>query len=392
MAAFASRLSSLRSKLQKTGFLKYPYLIFLAGFFLSPSNSLHRNFYYLFVIVPFLLCIDAKFIADCKKSTLFKLSLLFLSYFLTSMFWSDPQVSSEEYYDQSRYFLMLVIFILTTIMVSADADQFFDKIRFWLCLTALIAAISFGLIFYSSNSFPAERLHGPFSYSRNPNGAAIFFGFVGILAFISTSLAKMTWQKIFYWFVTLVIFGYILLCQSRGPLLAFIISIMVGSFFGKRWKTLGLFITLPVVSIIAIEFFDLGIQSFYERGFAYRFEIWSGAIKNIANDPIFGKGYFSDVDIPIKNRMLSPHNLLLLVSSQSGLIGGGILLLLISVILVHSYKYFVISGNWIFLCIFAFFLVCMTVDSIHLLHKPSLGWLIFWMPVALLAGKEIRGK
>jgi hypothetical protein len=32
----------------------------------------------------------------------------------------------------------------------------------------------------------------------------------------------------------------------------------------------------------------------------------------------------------------------------------------------------------------------MTFDSVHLLYKPSLGWLIFWMPVGLLAGEEIR--
>ena len=90
--------------------------------------------------------------------------------------------------------------------------------------------------------------------------------------------------------------------------------------------------------------------------------------------------------------MRSPHNLLLLVSAKSGVIGGGLLLLLIITAIVHSYKYFRASGNWIFICIFAFFIVCMTFDSTHLLYKPNLGWLIFWMPIALIAGEEIRLK
>ena len=167
----------IRYKLQQTEFLTYAYLIFLAGFFLSPNNHLHRNFYYLFIIAPFLICLDSKFIQDCIRSTLFKLSILFLLYFLTSMFWSDADLSSEEYYDLTRYFLMLVIFILTTIMVSAGSAQFFDRIKFWLCLFALIAAISFALIFYASNSFPTARLHGPFSYTRNPNQAAMYWIF-----------------------------------------------------------------------------------------------------------------------------------------------------------------------------------------------------------------------
>lgn len=386
----SNRLSGIRYKIQQTEFLKYAYLIFLAGFFLSPSNHLHRNFYYLFVIVPFLICLDSKFIQNCIRSTLFKLSILFLLYYLTSMFWSDKHLSSEEYYDLTRNFLMLVIFILTTMMVSAGSAQFFDRIKFWLCLFALIAAISFAFIFYASNSFPTVRLQGPFSYTGNPNQAAMYFGFVGTIASSSASFSKITWQKIFFWFVSLTLFGYVLLSQSRGPLLAFIISIIVGSFFMKSWKTITTFIILVTVFIMAVEFFDVRVPSFYERGFSYRIELWMGAIKNIAEAPLFGKGYFSDVNIPIGNIPLSPHNLLLLVSSKSGMIGGGLLLILISAVLVHSYKYFAASGNWIFLCIFAYFIVCMTFDSTHLLNRPTLGWLIFWMPVSLLAGEEIR--
>ena len=383
----------IRYKLQQTEFLRYAYLIFLAGFFLSPNNHLHRNFFYLFIIAPFLICLDSKFIQDCIRSTLFKLSILFLLYFLTSMFWSDADLSSEEYYDLTRYFLMLVIFILTTIMVSAGSAQFFDRIKFWLCLFALIAAISFALIFYASNSFPTVRLHGPFSYTRNPNQAAMYFGFVGIIAYSSASFSKITWQKIFYWFVSLTLFGYILLSQSRGPLLAFIIAIIVGSFFGKSWKTIGIFIILFTVFIISIEFFDVGIRSFYARGMADRIDIWMVTFKRLLQAPLLGEGYFTDVSIDIGRSLeTSPHNLLLLVMLKSGAIGGGILLLLISTALVHSYRYVVASGNWIFLCIFAYFIVCMTFDSTHLLHKPTLGWLIFWLPVSLLAGEEVRRK
>jgi len=388
----SNRLSGIRYKIHKSQFLVYTYIIFLAGFYLSPNNHLHRTFYYLFVIAPFLICLDSNFIKDCINSTLFKLGVLFLLYFLTSMFWSDSQLSGEEYYDLSRYFLMLVIFIMMTMMLSLIAEKFFDKIKLWLCFVALIAAVCFIALFYSSHSFPGARLSSPFDYVQNPNQGAMFFGFVGIIAFSSGFFSKITWQKIFYWFVSLTLFGFILLSQSRGPLLAFIISITVGSFFGKNWKAIGIFITLFTVLIILIEFFDVGISSFYERGFSYRIELWMGGVKNIAEAPLFGKGYFSDIYIPIGNVMHSPHNLLLLVSSKSGMIGGGLLLVLISTALTQSYKYFAVSGNWTFLCVFAYFIVCMTFDSTHLLHKPTLGWMIFWLPVSLLAGEEVRKK
>ena len=389
-----STVTYIRFKLQQTEFLKYTYLIFLAGFFLSPKNHLHRNFFYLFVVVPFLIGLDSKPIYHCIRSKLFNLSILFLLYFWASMFWTDAHLSCEEYYDLSRYFLMLVIFLMATMVLSATSDAFFDKINFLLSAVALIAAITFALIFYASNSFPQARLSGPFNYMRNSNQGSMFFGFVGILAFHSVLCPLNLWHKIFKLFVSLTLFGYICLSQSRGPLLAFIIALVIGSIFGKSWKTIGIFIALFIVFIVLVEFFDIGIHSFYERGIPYRLTLWQEATKHISEAPLFGKGWFTDVKIhiPIENLMYSPHNLLLLVCVKSGAIGGGFLLLLIVTALVHSYKYFQASGNWIFICIFAYFIVCMTFDSTHLLYKPNLGWLIFWMPIALIVGEEIRLK
>ena len=155
---------------------------------------------------------------------------------------------------------------------------------------------------------------------------------------------------------------------------------------------IGLFITLLIVSMVFLEFYDLGIRSFYERGLSYRLTLWKGAIKHISEAPLFGKGWFADVNMQIEKKMLSAHNLLLLVSAKGGVIGGGLLLLLILTTFMHSYKYFVDLGNWIFISIFVYFIICMTFDYTHILYKPNLGWIIFWMPIGLIAGEEIRLK
>jgi hypothetical protein len=308
------------------------------------------------------------------------------------MFWTDTNLSIEEYYDLSRYFLMLVIFLMVTMMLSSVSDENFDKMKFWLCSAACISAIIMVLIFYDSNNFPRARLLGYFEHTHNPNQASMYFGFIGILAFHSIHCSKYTWHKIFYWFVFLTLLGYILLCQSRGPLLAFIIALVMDSIFGKNWKMIGIFITLIIVFMVFLEFYDLGIRSFYERGLGYRLIFLKGAIKHISEAPLFGKGWFADVTIPIGKSKWVPHNLLLLVSAKSGVIGGGLLLLLFLTAFMHSYKYFVASGNWIFISIFVYFIVCMTFDYTHILYKPDLGWIIFWMPIALIAGEEIRLK
>jgi O-antigen ligase len=308
------------------------------------------------------------------------------------MFWTDTSLSSEDYYDLSRYFLMLVIFLMVTMMLSSKSDESFDKIKFWLCSAACISAIIMVLIFYESNNFPRARVYGYFEHTYNPNQASMYFGFIGILAFHSILGSKCRWHKIFYWFVLLTVFGYILLCQSRGPLLAFIIALVMESILGKNWKMIGIFITLFIVLMVFLEFYDLGIRGFYERGIPHRLIILKGAIKHISEAPLFGKGWFADVDMMIGKDRWAPHNLLLLVSAKSGVIGGGLLLLLILTTFVNSYKYFVASGNWIFISIFVYFIVCMTFDYTHILYKPNLGWIIFWMPIAQIAGEEIRLK
>jgi O-antigen ligase len=175
-------------------------------------------------------------------------------------------------------------------------------------------------------------------------------------------------------------------------LFALITALVIESIFGKNWKLIGTFITLLIVFMVILDFYDLGIRSFIERGLSHRLIFWKGAIKHISEAPLFGKGWFANVDIILEKKRWSAHNLLLLVCAKSGIIGGGLLLLLISTTFVHSYKYFVTSGNWLFISIFVFFMICMTFDYTHILYKPNLGWIIFWMPIALIAGEEIRLK
>ena len=190
-------------------------------------------------------------------------------------------------------------------------------------------------------------------------------------------------------FITL---GFVVLCESRGPLLAIICSIILGFIYEKRWKAIGTAIIICVGLIIFIEAFNIGAESIFERGSSHRIDLWLNALKRILQAPLFGEGYFTDVNMKIENEILSPHNLLLLIMVKSGIAGGGVFLLLVLTAFVHSYKFFKASGNWIYVCLFVYFIVCMTFDSVHILYKPSLAWLIFWLPVGLIAGEEIRLK
>ena len=382
--------SRIRNLLRHKQFLINTYVIFLVGFYISPNNHLHRNFYYLFVLLPFFIAVDRREIQNCIRSRIFKLSLIFLVFFLLSMFWTDGDITGEEYYDIVRYFLMLVCFILVTMYLAADSDQFLEKLQFWLCLVAMVAAIIFILVFYASHNFPAARVKGPFSYNDNENQAAMFFGFAGILALYSALSSKQGRHKLFYGCCLFVIFGYMLLSQSRGPTFAFIMCLCVGLALEKNWKAIALIVVLSIGFLCLIEFGSTGISSFLDRGLGYRKTLWLETLNRIGQAPILGEGFFTDVNTQVGWRELSPHNLFLLVTLKSGVIGGGLLIVLVLTALVYSYRFFSASGNWIYLGIFIYFIICMTFDSTHLLYKPTLGWLIFWLPISLIAVEELR--
>lgn len=387
-------LSGIRYKLQHSDFLGYSYIFFLTGFFISPDNHLHRNFFYLFVLAPFILSIDFKVLLSyLRNSLIVALSIAFLSYFFLSIFWTKAALAVENYYDLTRYFLMVVIFIMATVSISNRSKNLFDKIIFWLCLVGLFASIIYGIIFYSSHSFPIYKVRGPFSYTGNANQAAMYFGFVGILAGQSYLHSKKCLMKVFYGFTTLTLILYLILSQSRGALFALVGSVIFGFIVRKRYKGLLIALSFSVIFIIAVEFVGIGIRSVFERGFSDRIDIWLATLTRISQVPFLGEGYFADYSIQTdKGIETSPHNLLLLVSLRCGLVGGALLTLIILIAFMRSYKYFKATGNEIYLCIFSYFTLSMTFDSTHLLYKPTLGWLIFWLPVGLLAGQEIAGK
>jgi len=385
-------LSGIRQTIEKSRLLIYTYTIFLAGFYISPSTNLHRNFYYLFVLLPFLITIDLSKLLNCRRSNLFKLSILFLSYFLISTLWTDAPVSGEEIYDIIRHYLMLIGFILVTLSITHNSNQFFDKITFWLCFIGVVSAVIFFVMFYSSHRFPTERLAGLFTYTFNTNSAAMFFGFIGILSFHSAVSTKASRLKIFYWTSSLLLFVFLLLTQSRGPTLAFTVCLIFGFAFEKRWKEILIITILCIGFLLFIEFGETGYRRLVSFGIGLRKYRWIGAVDRILKAPLIGEGYFTDTNILVGNSALSPHNLFLLVTLKSGIIGGCLLGILCFTIFKRSYEIFTVSGNWIYMCFFVFFFICMTVDSVHLLHKPSLGWIIFWLPVSLLAGEEIRNK
>ncbi len=386
---------------QQTGILlNYTFIIFLSGFFIFPDDHAHRNFFYLFVLLPFLFLLDRSVIKSCFKSKIFIFSLAFLAYFGLSILWTQDvnidikeiKVNAANYYDLTRYFLLLVGFIILTIYLSQKNKNLFNQGIFWISICAALGALVSIMEFYDSHAFPDDRLMHGFNYYLDlPIKASTGFGFLGICAIYTGIHEKIFWKKIYYSFITIVFLSFILLSQARGPLAAFIAALSTGMILEKRWKLLGL-ISLLIIGWLVVAF-SLDSKLFdhlFSFAVPYRFEIWKVTLDRIAQAPWFGKGYLTDLDLYIEaGRMQHPHNIFLIILLQSGMTGLLLFVALLATSFITALRYFLSSGNWVYISLLLMTILATSTNEMWLLYKPLLCWVFFWFPVATLAAMEI---
>ncbi len=383
----------LRAKLQASNFLTYTFIIFLSGFFFFPDDHLHRNFFYLFVLLPFLFELDLSAFKRCFKSKIFVISLVFLIYFGLSIIWTkNVEVSLENYYDTIRYFLMLIAFMVMTVYLFYKNENFFYQTILWTSLFVSISAIISIIIFYGSHVFPVDRVTGFNYYLKYTIITATYFAFIAICTLYLSIHEKMIWRKIYFSIITCIILMFVLFTQSRGPLLAFIVAILIGLTLDKRWKLICFVFLIPIVWLFVINFADIGIQNYIFRGsIPFRFAIWKSTLMRILENPWLGEGYLTNIEIYALNRWwCHPHNIFLIVLLKSGVLG----LLLFFILLVMSVKaalrYFITSRHWIYISLILFAIIISSSDNMRLLYKPVMSWMVFWFPLALLSATEVK--
>jgi O-antigen ligase len=317
-------------------------------------------------------------------------------YFGLTILWTkNVNVSLEQYYDILRYFLSLILFISIAIYLSIYKNNFFKKYVFWVSLSAILCAIISILVFYGSHEFPSDRISGFNYYLKYIVISAIYFGFIGLCSIHSAMNENIYLKKIYFIFATLIIMTFVLLSQSRGPLLAFIISFVTGLALEKKWKWIGLVFFMILVWLLLINFVDIGIHNYILRGsIPFRIAIWKSTLfQRISECLWFGEGYLTDIEIYSLKKMWShPHNIFLFILLKSGILGLLLFLISLTFAFITAVRYFLKSKNWLYLAMLLFTILSVSSDNTRLLYKPVLSWFILWFSMAMCAALEIQMK
>jgi len=280
--------------------------------------------------------------------------LLFVSYLLFSWSWSLSKMLAPQYL--SYYFTFQFWNVIAGCLVMGGSRERVQRFVIWVILFSLFVAISGIIIFHSYGTF---RFYGGFEEGvrvYNRWGYATAFGCVAAFAVLCYSRA-LSWRQLVILPVFFCMFYFLLIASSRGSLLSALagmlsLLLLVTPRFGGRGGLVlhRSYLLFFAAAVAAVGFVIVSISqndtfaTFDRFAKLYnqsqntdlvfgpnRFVYFREALNSWYNAPFFGNG-IAEFSIYVYGHEVSgghPHNLILEILSDGGIVGLSLFLLLI---------------------------------------------------------------
>jgi len=384
-------LQTIRLGIATKKVLPITFFLFLTGFFFFPAANLHKLFFYVAVLPPFLLTLSRTDISQLFGSRLAIVCLLYWLYSFLTISW-NPETDAA---DVGKHLLRLINtagffgIVLHLVRKEPGYDRMLLK---WLCWIAAGSAVFSIIYFYIGHSFPRVRLQNCCSLQHPILGASAY-GLTAVIGYYHFIFAPDRNRRGLYLFIFLILLADMLLTQSRGPLLALVTALGAGEMARKNVKLMAALGGVGIGYLLLLYFDVIQLSRFFTRNnlFSYRLEIWRMTWEKILTAPWFGHGINSDetVLLSVGQYAQHAHNAYLASLLYGGLVGGLLLLAICLVSLVEGLKQAHHDRPQVlYLAMPVFGFVCMLTDGNQLLTNPQPLWLYFWFPIALLAARE----
>lgn len=366
--------------------------IFAGYYFLE--TSAHRALFYagLLVFIPYIYKRQTWKILNFKHPAIILL-VTYIGINFISVLWTS-QVSLEDYFQNFKYGLFIVIFVTALATILRDRPESIDYIIASLVISAIMTglfliAVNLNDIYKSLNSEFIFKLHG-LGRGENPNIAAFLYSIPAlILCFYNPKSASGPWQylqnrnvKALFLFTFIIL---IILTLSRNGLLSLGFALLILSVMTYNKKYLLTFLLIPV-TLGTIHFFDHSlIEGLIARADSGRFDIWEDAYNLFIQAPFLGHGSIAEVTYYARDvQHTSAHNIYLGHLNYLGVIG---MIIFLSMSICFIYKAWIYHKKESDLLPFALLIHgglwgCFEWHTFYLNLNPE--WLSSWVPAAIL--------
>jgi O-antigen ligase len=330
------------------------------------------------------------------QSNVFKLSLLYIVFMIFTIFWAEG-FSSELLLKYSRRgFTLFTFLIITAYLLIRDKD-YLDVLFKWSCRFAGIFAFFSIIWFYFSYGISGYGRLISIGPLDNPILAGNVFAGMALVSHYHFSLTKnkRMHERLESLFIFMAILTFVLLTQSRGPLIALFATMLFCSVLVRDFKFL---LSLPIlVGVLFItktfNFFDP--FSLISRGDSYRFAIWEQVWSFFLEKPFLGYGLGGlrpEILIEPDIHIAHAHNIFLANLLDGGVVALGLLLAVLLMSAYWAFVHFKKSGNVTLVSLVLFAALSNMTDGYTLIMSPGYQWIYFWMPIAIISAFELHLK
>ena len=320
-------------------FIALYFLLFILGFTIGITPKFYNEFRILQVTL--LLSFGLHNIIH-KHGYISRVELLFFVYIgIASVFWQNYEFIVIDLL--LAYLLYKTFFLLKYNELATKVIVFFSLLIFPLLPLSVFDYISTGTY------YPI--------WLPMPWNIRIYDSYLLIVSIFAVWLyiTETKYKKIYLLFLLLAFFS-VLLNGGRSATLAYTVFIAVIVIFNRvvRWQLLATYAVawLAYISISYLAISNLSMSSpiglqIARTTTSLRYDLWMNAIECWIQNPLVGCGFYQ-LD-RYENLGAHPHNLLLQILTETGLIGLGFLLAIIVMILKHiswqlKRSYFVIAA------------------------------------------------
>lgn len=367
------------------------YFIFLSGFFLIPRIKWVDTFFYAFILVPYIFTTDKKIIRILKKSWIIKGVAFLCIYLLLTPLWGEKG-TLYEYARLLVKFLALMCFLCLTMELALNKDHFIDSVFKFLAIISVLGLIIYMSIQHYTFVYPPFQL-SDIGNIYNPIFVGSTYGMLMIALYYQILPQKKMWMNIVYSLIIFIMFLAVVLAQSRGPLLALLVSFIIGSIMTRDLKMMVIIFCIMALSIILLFSEEKFVYNLIVvRNTSYRDEIYIYALRKILERPMLGYGiFFSEFKCPISlgSIISHPHNLYLATWLHGGIVGLILLLFVHIKALWLGFRRFLSDKNPSFFIWVIFSSICIFTDHDKLIDRPYVIYLFLWMVFGLLSAYEV---
>lgn len=377
-------------------------ILLVLGFFISPTPGTHEQIFMYFVIIPFVLTLlvsPGKNYGFAVHDPLFWMLSALLVFLAATSLWAPDFTPDILFYFAKRIFYILALFLATKLIINRFPG--YERLLVHLIVfSASLVAVGVLFHYLGEHGFTLVRLFpekGSFltlGRYNNPIRAGWIWGASSLCCFwlILTPRSSRSFRVFIWPLLLLPQLALLLVTLSRGPLLAFVLTLPLMILLTSRKifekKNIVIFFLLAVSAIALLFGTDIFEKLLDDpiraRGLDYRLALWQQSLEMTRNDVWFGLGYSRDAPLTIAPGISYPHshNFILDVFRFAGV--AGVLLLLAH----HLYWLFISLKEKeeirLWGLIFLYGCLCLLTNGKYVLANLSEFWFIYWLPISII--------